>query len=255
MSEKSVKQSTMDVVREVIRQKDIVEMVDVLYLLPDLMECVDLDQEYMKNRVSSLLNKKTVNPINALLGLLGLRIVNINKTIEDCMNGDDNYVEVGEVILENGSQSMLTVEPMRVRKLVEQIAEILKSKEDEKNDRITGHRDQVSTLVDKLNTLEKKYNQLQIDHEAMCKDVLTTAQSMMSKAKVKKDQLAEEQATELLEDFGARAFWSVEGTDYSDKAMFNIYVYDDPTTLPEKPCIIGKEGILIKGVKYIAKED
>lgn len=253
MSEKSVKQHTMDVVREVIRQKEVMEMADILYLLPDLMDCVEFDQEYIRSRVSSLLSRKTANPINALLGLLGLRIVNINKTIEGCLD-DEGVVEVGDVLVENGSQNMLTVEHKRVRKLVEQIAEALKGAEDEKNDRITRHGDQVSSLVEKLNAMEKRYNQLLIDHEAMCKEALTTAQSMLSKAKAKKDEFAEKQAAELLEDFDAQAFWNAESAVYSEKEMFNIYVFDDPAALPEKPCIVGKNGILLKGVKYIAKE-
>lgn len=254
MSEKSVKQHTMDVVREVIRKKEVVEMAGILYLLPDLMDCVEFDHEHLRSRVSSLLNRKTANPINALLGLLGLRIVNIDKTIEGCLDDDEGVVEVGEVIVENGSQNILTVEPKRVQKLVEQIAEALKGAEDEKNDRLTRHSEQVSSLVEKLNAMEKRYNQLLIDHEAMYKDALTTAQSILSKAKAKRDEFAEKQATELLEDFDAQAFWNVENAGYSEKEMFNFYVFDDPTALPEKPCIVGKNGILLKGVKFIAKE-
>lgn len=254
MSEQSTKQYTLDVVGEVIRQKEIVAMSDILYLLPDLVDCVEYDQDYMRAKVSGLLRKKTVNPINALLGLLGLRIVNINDTIDGFLDGSNEYIEVDREISEHGSRNMLTISHERIRALVEQIADILKRAEDERFAQDSSNRDYTSMLVGKLNTLEKQYNQLMIDHKAMCEDVLTAAQSMLSKAAACADDLMKQQAEELLEDFNARAVWSAEGSGYSERALFNIYVYDDPAAIPAKPCIVGRDGILLKGVKYIAKE-
>lgn len=253
MIETSIKQCTQNVVQEVVREKQVVAMTDILYLLPELLECVEVDREYLRNRVANVLNKKTANPINSLLSLLDLRIVNIHKTIDGCI-GTDDYVEVDAELNGCRNQHILTIAPKRVQAIIEQIAELLVSAEAEQNDRISVYSGHSSQLVGRLNAIEKQYAQLQLEHDVMRKDILATAQSMLSAAVQENSSMAK-YATELLEDLGAQAYWSAENSDYSESAMFNKYFYDNPDAMPSKPCIVGKDGILIKGVKYVVKRE
>ena len=68
--------------REAIRQSGITQTTGAVNRIPDLLEAVEFDSDYMRQRVEEILNRKTGNPVNALLRLMGLRIISTRKMAE-----------------------------------------------------------------------------------------------------------------------------------------------------------------------------
>ena len=81
MNKLNMKQKAIEVAREAGRQTGLTQSADIMNHVPVLIESVEIDSEYIRQRVETELNRKTGNPINALLRLMGLRIVSTRRPV------------------------------------------------------------------------------------------------------------------------------------------------------------------------------
>lgn len=253
MNKLEMRRQTAEIIRKAVRQGEITQTASALSHIPDLLGAVEIDSEYMRKRIESELNKKTGNPINALLGLLGMRIVKTKNATESLGLEEEDIFTVRIDKNVRGVESMLKINRQSLirtsEKMVQELSDVEKTvREDRKKSREDSSR--VFTELDKK-ALE--CSQLSADLAGQRNAVMEHAQYMLS---LMGEQAAAEseigqQIKEMLEDIGVFVYWTADGAPFSDSSMFSELKCDSLERHHMKPCLASGDAVLIKGIRFV----
>lgn len=245
MSQMKIKHKAEQVVREAARNRKISETADVLYAVPELMDAVEIDTERLQEKAWEELNRKTVNPINALLRLMNLRIINTRKTAEVLLLEDGEEVRTDSMLRLNTSKL-----DQAAKKLTGTLEDIEKRQREERRQ----SREQSSTVFTELDRKTRECAQLQADMKGQQEAVMDHAQYMLSLMGKEDDSPVARQLVEMLEDIGIAVWWEAADVPFTESAMFTEIVCDDPENRRGKPCLTNEAGVALKGVRFVRKQ-
>lgn len=253
MNKLRMKQKATDIVREAARKKGISQTGGVMGCVPELMEAVEIDSEYIRNRVETELNKKTGNPVNALLRLLGLRIVNTRKATEELGLEDAHSFTIGFQDPDDPAESMLKLNEQKFTASSERIAAELSAAESSFLEERRKSKEQGSVIFGELDKKNQECAQLKADLMGQKAAVMERTQYMLSVLGRDSGSPILEQLTEMLEDIGVSVHWEAGGTPFSDSAMFTELKCENPGSRRMKPCLASEDAVLMKGIRFVSR--
>ncbi len=255
MNHLEIKQHTSELVRDMVRKEGLVHTADVMNLIPLLMSCVRIDTAGVRQKIEAELNKKTANPINALLGLLGLRIVNTKHVMRSAGLGDTaEPVTLGCV---NGTvlESMLMLEETQFRTDGVKIVQRLKDYENQQTSDRLADREHNGRLHRKLDEKTEECERLQADLQGQTQMVAAQCQYVLSLiGQENMEQPVAKQLLEMLSAMGIRVYWTAEEAPFPDHAMFKALPSRSPDQERRMPCMAEENRVLELGVRFTAAE-
>lgn len=251
MNKLSMKQKATEIVREAVRQNALSQTAEAMGYVPELIESVEIDSEYMRKRVETELNRKTGNPLNALLRLLGLRIVSTRRAAEELGLEEEESFTIGVEQSGGNMESMLKINPAKLTQASGKMALALSAVESGSREERQKSRDQYGLLFGELDRKTKECEQLSADLAGQKAAVMEHAQYMLSLLGKEDDSPIAKQLVEMLDDMGVRVYWEAEG--FSDAAMFTELRCDEPGSRHKKPCLASEDAVLLKGIRFVGK--
>lgn len=253
MNKLSMKQKVTEIARDSARQCGLTQTADIMGFVPELMESVEVDLEYVRKTVEQELNKKTGNPVNVLLGLLNLRIVNTRKVTEELGLEEQSFViSVDEK--DSCAESMLKVNQQKLAAAANKAAAGLAAVEASFREEREKSRNESSRLFSELDKKNQECEQLNADLQGQKAAVMEHAQYMLSLLGREADSPVGAQLLEMLEDIGVYVHWKVGEAPFTEAAMFTDVRCDEPAGRRMKPCLASKEAVLVKGIRFVAKD-
>ena len=86
MKNQSLQFAVQEAVREEVRKGYLTKTKDILQILPEIIDTVQIDKRKMRTSVERCLS--TSNPINAILNLFGMQIIQKEKTIDSLLGSE-----------------------------------------------------------------------------------------------------------------------------------------------------------------------
>lgn len=255
MNKLEMNHQTAEIVREAVRKGEITQTASVMSHIPELLSAVEIDSEYMRKRVENELNRKTGNPINAVLGLMGMRIVRTKNAAKSLGLAEEDIFTVRTDKNNRGAESMLKINKNALgsvsEKMVQKLADVEKTAREDRQ----KSRDDISKVFAELDKATRECSQLSADLAGQRNAIMERAQYMLS---LMGEQSAESeigrQIIEMLEDIGVIVYWTSENAPFADSAMFTELKCDDPQQHHMKPCLASSDAVLIKGIRFAANE-
>ena len=257
MRNDKLKAQTAEIVRQTIRQEGIVQTASALDYIPELIGAVEFDLEHFQNIVIAELNKKTGNPVNAILGLLGLRIISTKDPLRTLGLEDDDaeIVSDGDCSSAGNIRAMMKINQDKFEAATSKMTCALAEVEKQTEERRQAVRSESSQLYMQLEKAQQSYEQLTIDHNSQRNAVLERVQYMLGLCGPEAcDTPMAQQLTELLDDLDVQAYWSNQDAPFSESAMFTTLRCEDTTKRRAKPCLANGQEVLLKGVKFVVAE-
>lgn len=252
MNKLSIKQKATEIAREAARQKGISQTTEVMGYIPEVIEAVEIDSEYIRRRVEDELNKKTGNPINALLRLMGLRIVSTRKAAEELGLEEEQTFTVGFDGEDGQMESMLKLNEKKLAASSGKIAAALSGIETSFREERRTSKEHCSVIFTELDKKTQECAQLSADLLGQKNAVMERTQYMLSLLGKDADSPVAEQLTEMLEDLGVTVYWQADAA-FSGTAMFTELKCDNPDSRRMKPCLADKDAVLMKGIRFVSK--
>lgn len=253
MNKLSMKQKATEITREASRQNGLSQTIDILGHLPELIESVEIDSEYLRKRVENELNRKTGNPLNALLGLMGLRIVNTHEAARELCQEEDQSFTIGFHEADNCMDSMLRINPRKLSASSAKIASALSAIESNFRSERQKSKNESIIVFGELDKKTQECAQLNADLQSQRSTIMDHSQYMLSMLGKDSDSPVAEQLEEMLEDLGVYVHWTTDGSAFSDSAMFSELKCDHPENRRMKPCLTSSDAVLMKGIRFVAK--
>ena len=255
MNKLEMKMQATEIVREAVRQSGVARTASVTDRIPEILEAVEFDSEYLRNHVETVLNRKTGNPINALLRLMGLRVVSTHNAAETLGLEEEETFTVGFDGDDRNTESMLKLNRNTLSAAVEKITADLAETEEAFRAERQSSRSESSRIFAELEKKNQECAQLGADLQGQRNAVMENCQYILSLLGPDGGQpQVTRQICEMLEDLGAHVYWSAEGAPFSDGAMFLELKCDDPASRRGKPCLADESGVLVKGVRFVGKD-
>ena len=244
MKELKVKEYANELIRNEIRKGKLYKGKDILEILPELLATVEVDKKKLKKDVEKCLDSK--NPLNAILSLFGIQIIQKEKALKVLMRENVDDLEEEQVVY---AKNWLAINPEEMEHVVAKIAEKLHEMEQESSLNVEEEKNRGDVLFKKHEKLKMDYTQLKNDKEITEKMVSEKVQYMLSVS----GQTAigeNEPLIELLRDMDIEVYWDSKDTEFADAAMFTEYKVDG-TAFHTKPCLIRNGEIYIKGTRFV----
>lgn len=249
MKKDAIVTETAEIVKDIERSGKVIQSREVLELIPELISTVRFNRDYVIKCIKNEIGSGSKNPINALLGLMGLRIVHTQNTInvlceefttEDCSAGT--------------SGSILRLDSAKLYKTADNMADLLASIEQSSKDDYQKGVSRQNELHSELNNKNNEYNQLFAEYKNQQKAVVERVQYMLGICgENENNQPLKEQLGELLEDLDMEVYWNSENTAMSEQSMFTILKCSEPEKRKTKPCIVRNGEVIMKGTKFISE--
>ncbi len=259
MRKDEIKQRAGDIVRDAVREREIASNVKVLGYVPDMLDSVSIDTRYILSCVDNELNKRTANPLNALLGLFGLRIVHPKNTISDLSAEFGSGTESGVTLeVEDNSKmaSFLRVDEAQLKSAIGKMADELRQVESDQQSMQHSLREQNASLHKEMDKASGQLTQKSTDLNYQRNAVAERAQYMLSLVgESPSDTTMCDQIKELLADLELSAHWTTTSIEQKETAMFSILKCDEPEKRRNKPCIMSGSDVFLKGVRFVANEN
>jgi len=252
MNMSEIKQRSRSIIRDSIRRESLVSTGAVLELLPDVLESVSADNRYILKRIEDELRKPTINPLNAVLGIFGLRIIRTESTI-NTLNGElESVVDLQITDLSVGeAANFLKLNEEVLTRATDAIARRLRTLEEDSEKTEEYLKEQNAALHAQIESKDAAISQFSTDIQDELKTVAERVQYMLSIQGYGSDDAVTEQLTELLTDLELKAVWRAQLQDVaSADAMFSCFKYAAADRRREKPCILYDGKTLIKGVVF-----
>lgn len=225
------------------QSKDLQTTVSILYNAAEIADCVEIDKEAVKRVITEELNKKTKNPFNALLGIFGLRVVNAKDPEKSFGFIAEDEFGAADLL---SSKSLLKLNE-NFDGICEKIADSLSLMEKS----VSSNSEELGNVFKQLDKKSCELNQIKTDYNTQRQEILERTQYILSITgeNVEKDSVAE-QVVELLADIGVTVHWSEEGTEFSERVMFNHMNVRTVESRKVKPCLVADGKVVLKGLKF-----
>lgn len=252
MTKQELKQQITDVVRGTLRKEGCYsESGDALLGLGEVVDSICVDRERILSHVSQALNEGR-NPLNALLGLVGLRIVSPERTVREIGStiGEESR---GEMIVEEtgtaaGIDSLLLVDREKAAAAVERMALDLHEKSAAGSRTIESIRDQMDKSHSEMERTGAELQQLRADHQETLRQIAAWAQRIL--VPDGGDPMTGK-VMSLLEDMDISVYWDAESAGFSPSAMFTTLRRSPSYQGRNQPCLVRDGQVLLKGVLLI----
>lgn len=247
MKKQSIKETAAQIVKDVVRRGGVLHTAAVLELLPRVVESVVVDREYIHQCVSRGPSKN--NPINALLGLIGLRLVSTESPVWKVEQGSSGPVDASLM------NNFLKIDSDRLSAAATEISEVLAAAERDNKKELQSGQEHASRVHSELDKMSQKYSQLSVDYENQRKAVAERTQYILSQCGEGAQSMLVDQVSELLADLEIQVFWSAEGAPLSAGAMFSTMKCVPGTKRHDKPCLLCGDTVLVKGLKFVSSDE
>lgn len=239
MSQQNMRETASEIVRGALREKGVLGNTEVLQAIPDVVGSVKINEAGLRKVLERILESR--NPLNALLGVLGFRLVNTRRLGE----------REGIGLEANGKSPdrLLTLDRERLEAAVEKMAGALAAGEKTSGDEIGALRERHSQLCQELEGARQETAQISREYDAARQAVAERVQYVLSLSGGEAPVL--EQLTELLSDLELEAVWPEGGAEGADPALFTKLKAADPDRHRGKPCVRGGGRVLVKGVCFV----
>lgn len=239
MSQQNVWDAAAEIVRGTLREKGMAGNTEALRVIPDAVGSVKVDEAGLQKVLEQILESH--NPLNALLGVLGFRLVNTRR-----LGGQSG---VGLEASGQGLERLLAVDEHQLRAAVEKMAEALAAGESASGDEIRALQAKHNQLCQDLESTRQERAQISREYDAARQAVADRVQYILSlSGPADRDGLVAEQLAELLSDLEMEAVWP-EGS--ADPALFSQIKMEDPERHKGKPCIRSGGQVLAKGICFV----
>ena len=251
MENQKVMQYVNEFITDEIRKGKLVKSKEVLTMLPDLIDTVHIDRRKMRISIEQCLC--SANPLNAVLTLIGVQLIDKEKTITRLLNSSSEENSVSIQVDDSCAKRWLTLNSKEFKAIVEKVAQKLLELETQANQIYEEEKQRGDKLFGKYESLLKEYNELKSSMETNEKMIAERIQYILSDSG--KDVVSDNrQLIELLKDLNIEVYWDDDGASFSDSAMFTEYVVDDEVYVGTKPCLIRNDSVFVKGVRFIKKQ-
>ena len=252
MTKQELKQQIKDVVRSTLRKEGYYsESGDVLLGLGEIVDSISVDRKRILSYVSQALNEGN-NPLNAFLGLLGLRVVSPERTVQKIGStiGEESRAEM--IVEETGTaasfDSLLRMDKEKAAAAVERMALELHEKSAAGSRTIDSIRDQMDKSHSEMERTSAELQQLRTDHQETLRQIATWAQRIL--VPDSGDQMTEK-VMSLLEDMDISVYWTTEDSGFSPSAMFTTLRRSPSYRGRNQPCLVKDGQVLLKGMLLI----
>lgn len=250
MENQKVKQFVDETVKEEIRKGNLIKSKDVLLMLPELIDTVHIDKKKMRGSVEKCLSSN--NPFNSLLNLFGVQLIKKERTITKLLNSGVDYSDVDVKIDDSYAKHWLTLNPGQFRAIVEKIAGKLYELETQANQSYDEEKSRGDELFGKYEKLTREYNELKYSAESNERMVAERIQYILSLGG-KEASSENEQLIELLKDMNIDVYWDCNDAPLTDAAMFTEYAVDEEAMTSIKPCLVRRDAVFVKGMRFVRK--
>ena len=255
MTKQELKKQVTDVVRGTLRKEDYYsESGDALLDLGDVVDSISIDRKLILNHVRQALSEGH-NPLNAILGLVGLQIVRPEHTARKLVStiGEESRAEVIEMITErNGAaaniDSFLRVDKEKVTAAVERMALNLHEKSEAGSRIIDSIREQMEKSHSELERIGTELHQMHTDYQETLHQVAVWAQRILVPGG---DDPMTEKVMPLLEVMDISVYWDVGDSGFPASAMFTTLRRSPSYRGRNQPCLVKDGQILLKGLLLI----
>lgn len=247
MKKQTIKETAAEIVKDVVRRGEVRQTAGVLELLPSVVESVVVDREYIRQCISRGPSKN--NPINALLGLIGLRLVSTDSPVWMVEKGSSGPVDASLM------NDFLKIDSDRLSPAATEISGVLAAAESDNRKELQSGQEHASRVHGELDRINQKYNQLSVDFENQRKAVAERTQYILSQCGDGAESTLAEQVSELLDDLEIQVYWSAEGAPLSAGAMFSTMKCAPGTKRHDKPCLLCGDTVLAKGLKFVPSDE
>lgn len=248
MKKEEMQRKVKEMIDDSLREGKLTKSADILTQLPDLLESVDIDIRYILKCYENELKKKTGNPINAFLGLMGIRIVNTNNTVR----------ELGNDLIEGDadsdiSRSFLKINEAKLKTALDHLTGALATVESAEaadyNERVNSQNE----AIRELDRVSAELHQLNVEYDSTIDAMAQRVQYMLSLSgeDTAADPMAQ-QAMELLNDLDMTVYWKADDAPFSESQLFSVYKSSDPGARKKKPAVVKGDKVVAKGVIFIA---
>lgn len=239
-------QRASDIVREEKRSNGIVSTAGVMDRVASVLDAIEVDRKYMKACIGKALNSVSGNPLNAILGLVGLKVIRKDADIKIFEKENSN----------NELDSMLKIDEKAFRIMVSALAADLAAYEKEVDrDRVDKVK-RINDMITKLDGQDQDIRQLKADAKAQLQAVADRIQYMLCILGTdKSDNVLAEQLGELMADLEIQAFWNADGAPFHETVMFTELRTREIEKHKMKPCLMRRGEIIAKGLKICKGED
>lgn len=250
MKKQEIRQKAAEVVRDAVRESNLVRTAGLLDQLPGILECIELDRGHILQCVNAEL-RQTRNPINAILGLFGLRIVNTDSTMRKMAHrlegGDDPQVQLtpGDT-----DEALVRLNSDKFRQDLQGFIDALARLEQDQDQRDVEGKDRNSLLHSELDRRSREAEQLRVDLTGQRQMVADRLQYMLSISADDPDSPLARQAAELLEDMDIQVYREGQEGPFPQEAMFTVLAIGAGEKRKGKPCLVYNGQILCKGLKF-----
>lgn len=241
MEKQDMRQRTDDIIRAALRDSGLTRGSQAVYPAADAAASVVVDRAQLAARITAVLEEKTSNPVNALLGLMGLRLVNRKNAALRAEAADSDTLS-----------TLLAVDEARFAAAAEAMCRALAREEQQHLQQEQAQREREALLFRRTEEQEQTVARLTADLEGSRLTVLQHCQYMLSLlGRNAMDAPMARELEELLADLGARAYWDAQDAPFTDRAMFTELKITGAEKRRCKPCIAGEDAVLLKGVRFL----
>lgn len=250
MENQKLMQFVEKTVKNEIRKGKLVRSKDVLAQLPALVDPICIDKTQMRNSIEDCLSNH--NPLNAVLKLFGVQIIQQEKAINSLLGSGSDEGEISISFDDLYSKQWLTLNPKEFQATVERIGQMLYELESQATEAYDEEKKRGDDLFTKYEKLVREYNELKYSVDANEKMIAERVQYLLSLHG--KDAADNEQLVELLKDMDIEVYWDCSTAPFTDAAMFTEYVVEDAISVNGKPCLVRDGAVFAKGIRFLTKE-
>ena len=256
MNMNEIRQRGLSIARDSVRQENLVSTGGVLELLPDALESMSMDKEYLLRRIEDELRKPTMNPLNAVLGIFGMRIIHTENTLST-LGGElegESGLRVTEESAGEASQ-FLRLNEETLAGAAKEMAERLGAAERSAKETEIYLKEQNAALHAEAERGNEALSQLRADYQDALKSVAERVQYILSLQGPDGADAVTKQLGELLTDLNMEAVWHGELPDESAaEGLFTVFRTTGTERRREKPCVLLDGKPLLKGVRFETDE-
>lgn len=240
MKKQDIRTKTQDLVRDEMRSGKVARYADILGILPDVVAAIDVDKEVIANSIKQAIwDSSDSNPLNAILKILGLRLVSnrgLERDSQEQANTLDEALQMDKEKLSNA-----------IRQMTNKLAEY----ETVSNQLDADNKKLICELNSQLNSETEKSRRASASYQGLRENIALRLQYMLLLiGQSPSENPVYQQVFELMEDMQLTAFWSAEDNEYSEVEMFSVMKTDDISNHKTKPCLMHRGEVVVKGVLF-----
>lgn len=228
-----------EIIRERTRGMEIVQTAEVLNQLTESIAAVEVDVDYLEAYIRNLF-RYSDNPINGLLGIFGLRIIRRNADMGIVKNHEGRKLP-----------GILKLDEHQFSKCVEKIAQELADYERETYEKENSYIEKINTLAKQLSDEQMASSQLRTDSRLQLGAVASRVQYVLGQAgEENREDPNVVQMYELMTDLNIKVLWNADEAYGAESAQFTTLEVENSGERKNKPCLVYRGEVLVKGTKF-----